>query len=461
MRFLVILCFAAAASACFDLNGANFGALGQQCWTDEPRCDEGLTCVESRCSIVEPLSCVESVDCSTGDRACIDGFCVTYIAACDSDALCRPDYFCSANRVCAKRERNSVECSRDVECLSGFCRDGVCCAQDCGDECRACANQKTGGQQGECLPVRSGTDPDDECPGTTVCGSSACALFELGSACTTNVECATSFCSDGICCDAACDGPCMECAAGGQCRPIASREDAGRCDDANFGGDCAAPPCVCDGGGKCASGGGVACASGANCPASQWCVDGVCCNTECTGHCMACAASKTGSSSGLCAPVANGADPENECAGGAACDGNGTCYSGRGGCRFDYQCESGICAHSPEYTSRTNTIGQIVTGLCCDQRCEASCWTCFGTVNDQNQGRCHQQPRHRDDFEDCHDDGNVQGETRACGGPSYQSGASCTRRSGQNCTSNDDCRSDQCSVDCRPLLGGGTVCDCN
>jgi hypothetical protein len=64
------------------------------------------------------------------------------------------------------------------------------------------------------------------------------------------------------------------------------------------------------------------------------CVDGVCCDTPCTEACLACsAAKKGGGSDGQCGPVADGADPDDDCALTAVetcgtlgfCDGMGAC----------------------------------------------------------------------------------------------------------------------------------------
>src|SRR5262249_53285576 len=54
---------------------------------------------------------------------------------------------------------------------------------------------------------------------------------------------------------------------------------------------------------------GAQCTAGTDC-ASGACVDGVCCNEECTGTCMTCAAV---GSLGTCVPAEVGTDPRNEC----------------------------------------------------------------------------------------------------------------------------------------------------
>jgi hypothetical protein len=57
---------------------------------------------------------------------------------------------------------------------------------------------------------------------------------------------------------------------------------------------------------------GFTCAQNAEC-ASDFCVDGVCCNALCDGLCEACVGVFTNVSDGTCADVLVGTDPENEC----------------------------------------------------------------------------------------------------------------------------------------------------
>ncbi len=61
-------------------------------------------------------------------------------------------------------------CAQDEECGSGVCSDGVCCDRECDSiVCVSCLGAETGGTDGTCLPVTSGIDPDDECPGVFGC----------------------------------------------------------------------------------------------------------------------------------------------------------------------------------------------------------------------------------------------------------------------------------------------------
>jgi hypothetical protein len=67
---------------------------------------------------------------------------------------------------------------------------------------------------------------------------------------------------------------------------------------------------------------GQVCMVGSEC-ASTFCVDGVCCNSSCTGPCRKCSLPTT---VGTCTNVPNGQDPDNECTGGTGfCNGAGAC----------------------------------------------------------------------------------------------------------------------------------------
>jgi hypothetical protein len=65
---------------------------------------------------------------------------------------------------------------------------------------------------------------------------------------------------------------------------------------------------------------------------SGFCVDNVCCESPCSGPCVACARPLTNRPDGECRPIPGGLDPQEECADeGTACGRTGAC-SGNGGC---------------------------------------------------------------------------------------------------------------------------------
>jgi hypothetical protein len=128
-------------------------------------------------------------------------------------------------------ETQAELCSRDDECASTFCADGVCCSNACGGPCRSC-NQPS--SSGLCHGYTAGTDPESECPdGTTCNGVGACGTAPShdkanGQLCETGAECTSGNCRDNVCCNEACTLPCQSCGTG-TCLPIEKADDIPEC----------------------------------------------------------------------------------------------------------------------------------------------------------------------------------------------------------------------------------------
>ena len=236
-----------------------------------------------------------------------------------------------------------------------------------------------------------------------------------GEACSTNTECASGHCADGVCCNMACTGSCSTC-DGGTCAPKAAGEP---CDDGLF---CTATD-TCNGSGTCQGTGatcplwsqsevctvcdeasdscsqneGLTCglANGQAC--SAWfqcetgsCVDGVCCDTACSGTCEACTANKTGGTDGTCAPIAGYTDPDAECEDGLCqtglCNGFGSCGIIEWGTDPRDECPDGPCVTGKCDGGGGCGVLQSDTpcndGVGCSQtdRCDGA-GTCVGTGN--------------------------------------------------------------------------------
>lgn len=452
MQRLLFLSVLLGSTACFDLNGPSRGGQGEPCWTapqDDP-CDPGLQCRDGICRTAttdsvlpddQAIPCTQSLDCAI-DSACIEGSCAAYVVPCTIDENCRSDYYCSLERTCLKRAPRGLACVSASQCLTTFCVDGVCCDSNCVGTCESCRASKNAATDGLCSPIPADQDPDDECPGSTTCdGAVACALRSNGTACASSAECESSACADGVCCNAACDGPCRQCSANGMCQNIASAEDPGVCDDANISGACSVPPCVCDSTATCKSGGGVACTSSANCANNGPCVDGVCCDQPCSGQCLACVASQTGSPTGTCAPITVGTDPGNEC-GEAACNGNGACFSKTNGaaCSVSYECQSGHCFNP--YPAGT--------GYCCDRACNRLCESCAAADTGGLNGACGTANPGRPNYSSVD-----QCPARYNPNPVCNGGQTCIGGHGSQCrnssTGAEDCRSGTCEPNSPPV----------
>lgn len=110
---------------------------------------------------------------------------------------------------------------------------------------------------------------------------------------------------------------------------------------------------------------GQACTSAGEC-ASLKCVEGVCCNADCTGACQSCLNAKTGAASGTCSPIKVGTDPDNDCAAEAqsTCSNDGMC-DGAGACRkwtSGTQCGSS-CVNGTQTTLGCNGAGSCSQAL--------------------------------------------------------------------------------------------------
>ncbi len=209
--------------------------------------------------------------------------------------------------------------------------------------------------------AREGAEECDD--GNTAAGDgcSASCRTELppGAMCTSNPQCRSQFCVDGVCCNVACRGQCEACdATPGTCTPVAGAPRNGRDACAGTG------PCggSCDGAQRTACGfpGSTTECAAARCEASTFTPPAVC---NGMGVCGAAA-------SRMCAPYVCG---------------TGAC---RGDCRTDADCTGGnYCDGAMRCVPRTPpgsmctasnqcATGNCVDGFCCNTACGGQCEAC-------------------------------------------------------------------------------------
>lgn len=208
-------------------------------------------------------------------------------------------------------------------------------------------------------------------------------------------ECRAGSCAGGVATlSATCDGS-------GTC-PVEQEQDCGTiaCDSAGdvCDGACANDPGACATSEYCSAGicvtlrdSGIACGADNQCAGGN-CVDGVCCNTECTEQCGAC---NVPGSLGTCSPVTGGV-----VGGRPACSGSGTCAAACDGedvraCAFpgsDTRCTTESCESGVErQAGRCGGDGTCVPGeevacptlVCNGNECATSCAEddeCFGEL---------------------------------------------------------------------------------
>ncbi len=260
-----------ADSMVCDGAGACRAPVGGSCTADSDCptqfCRDGVCCSEG-CDGV----CFACSEARTGVE---DGLCRIARAGTARPGECQGEAACDGTGQCFAKQALDA-CAADYECVSGSCREGICCASDCSNPCFSCTFATTGMADGQCAPVLDLQDPFDQCPGGTACnGAGACHTSPPGIACNDPGECASGFCADGVCCNVNCNMTCVSCVAAetgdvdGVCAalPLAT-ETADEC--------IGAP--VCDGAAHC-----VLEIERISCSSNAQCSSDVCCGDVCRG----------------------------------------------------------------------------------------------------------------------------------------------------------------------------------
>lgn len=308
-----------------------------------------------------------------GTRTCGLGACANAVPLCvdGMEQDCQP--LPAAEERCGNERDDDCDGLSDEGCVDCFEESlGQVCTSRMSGQCAAGTLQCPQGQWGQasCVAVQSPTAEecdaeDDDCDGATDegfgsarCGRGRCnheqQLCVNGSSrvCDPLQGAADQEgCDDGEDddCDGLIDEDCAECVQDTDC------DDGNPCtfDICTDAGTCTSEarceaPAICEEG-ECLPRGlplGARCGAEVECATGR-CVDGVCCDSMCTGLCLACVAELTQADDGTCAPVAEGTDPDDECIdeGEASCGLDGSC-DGEGACRH-YRagtvCSSDLC----------------------------------------------------------------------------------------------------------------------
>lgn len=320
-------------------------------YTPPSSCDDGGHCVRPSSRSCSPYAC-------NGPR-CYE--------SCAASSSCLPPNECLGGSCGLKSF--GASCSSAAECGSGSCAQGVCCTEACAAACRSCALPAS---LGSCRAVADGApDPAGvcrdrgaaSCDQSGVCTGGACARYPSGT------QCAAPACSGGTASSARlCDGNGVcKAATASPCWPYAC--DAVACRLGCSSADDCASPATCLGGSCGLKPDGMACSSADEC-ASAHCVDGVCCDTTCTGACRSC---NLAGRPGTCTMVGSGgSDPHGICPVTVAstCGTDGTC-DGLGGCAKHV---SGTRCAGPTCDGTTATSARLCDGAgTCMPAIQSSC----------------------------------------------------------------------------------------
>jgi hypothetical protein len=322
-----------------------FVGAGTECRAAADVCDVAEACTGSAALCPADNLRSTSFECRVVAGVCdVAEFCTGLTVSCPSDA------FATSGTVC-----RTASCASGTETLEGTCTGA---AASCPAPVTASCDPYICGPTA-CLDTC--LDRTD-CLAGYWCDGGTCSLMgDLGDPCTVAGSCDSGFCTDGVCCSAACGGQCEACdvtGVVGTCSPVTGAPhgtravcttDGGVCGGACDGTDpvacaypdttlqCRAPSCTaavavleafCQGDGAC--------------PAEQTqdCSPYVCAGDLCGGDCTLDTDCDPGSycSAGICtAKLADGA-----------------------ACGSDVQCLGGLC----------------VDGYCCDAACDGQCEAC-------------------------------------------------------------------------------------
>jgi hypothetical protein len=285
---------------------------------------------------------------------------------CSGDGQCASGSYCDGGD-CVAKKATGRSCSGGGQCMSGNCVDGFCCENSCSGGCQACSRAKNGREDGRCLPVEEGDDPDNDCSESSESSCGNDGACDGRGACRkhgTDVRCGNPSCGGGReTGERRCDGR-------GRCGAGDSRSCEGfRCD----GDRCANRSCtVGEAGGSCADGNfctdGDTCAprldAGRNCSFSQrdQCRNGLSCQTDARGQSVCC----PNCGNGVCLAGECKLAPDSPCARDSQCASNNcqkllVCAVDRAvscsGSRTSNDCEASLGVPSECVQEETGTCG--------------------------------------------------------------------------------------------------------
>ena len=256
-------------------------------------------------------------------------------------------------------------------CLAPAGGTATCDGTTCGISCGGATPQKCAASM-TCIPA-SGCCSNADCPakaGGQQAGSCDSGTNTCDYSCPSNSQACTAggttacIPEGGCCTDSDCAGSCTSCnKTTHTCAPVKNSDDpTGRCSG------------TCDSAGNCKSKRGQPCntvsGSAGGCVSGSMCSpDGYCCDTACTGSCVAC---DLPGLQGTCTTLAAGTNPHSNH---PVCAGSGTACAGSCGASGTCSYQTSACGTGPT-CSGTNFVGQAV---CSQGSCqESSAAPCAG-----------------------------------------------------------------------------------
>ncbi len=369
---------AGACKSAADCPGKDTGCVHRAC-------DQGMCAMAN---VAKDTACAED-----GGKFCDGaGLCVE----CNHDPQCASDQYCSSvthqcrNKDCTDGKIDGGEtdldcggvkcdgCTNGKSCLVGAdCKSGYCKGAGGSGSGGAGGGPPTKGACGACTG-------DGDCAGLpgSYCNQGTCTpKKKLGVTCADKSQCASGYCTDGVCCATACAGACLSCVA--KDTAVVDRT----CAPVRKGTDPAAE-CAMQAMSSCGSK-GVGCNGSIQNPhCIDWDAGTSCATSKCkdadnviaTGSC---------DGNGTCAPGNPTPCSPYKCANDAclkACAGDGECATGHY-CKVNV-CTMKLAAGAPCGAANQCGSGFCADGFCCDGACTAACSTCAKAAGATADGTC-------------------------------------------------------------------------
>jgi subtilisin-like proprotein convertase family protein len=371
---------------------------------DGARCTGDQMCASGHCS--------NGFCCASGDCCALDGDCPASYAAeptCDDPATCQGT-------------KKLKQCSNFICKSKSVPHDGGCTAAMVSKDCGCFPSVYCNGAQEQATPAcKTFCAGDPECDLSCHCDGACVPNQTLGIACDEDVDCASGFCVDGVCCNSRCEGLCKTCKGvdtEGTCTYVVNEGDADNecpsCQTCNGSGACAKvaagkdpvndctalsqSTCLldgaCDGNGSCSKW-----PLGTECQAKK-CVNGQKTNPSLCNGSGTCQAGPT-VSCGLYNCTAGGDDclttcsSDTDCASGNWCDKFNQCVPKKA---LGDVCSS-VLGYSPTADANAQcSSGFCADGVCCSDACQGACKAC-DTLG--NEGICILASPSTDPLQEC------------------------------------------------------------
>jgi len=140
-----------------DGNGGDGGDVGLLILSEA--CTDGSECVSGNCA--DGVCCDTS--CDQPCEECSTGACAAVTEA-DDVSECSGSETCNAEGECKTKQGEA--CTNANDCITGFCKDDVCCDTECTEECFACNYE---GTEGTCTATPNGQSDPPECAAPDFC----------------------------------------------------------------------------------------------------------------------------------------------------------------------------------------------------------------------------------------------------------------------------------------------------